>query len=80
MYSSLLFWLSPYIDSQHIFNVRISNRTSRTGALRNYFFLLFEFQQQNRIFDQSIGIWELTSLMGDATDLESIDTDSKSPL
>jgi putative ABC transport system permease protein len=67
----------PYVDSQHIFDINISDRGSRAAYPRNWFSVpeFLDFQEKNRIFDRSIGIWEETSLMGAATALESLDTD-----
>ncbi|MGA8026779.1 MAG: ABC transporter permease, partial [Bryobacteraceae bacterium] len=74
---SVLLHPFPYVDSEHIFDLEISDRSSRAAFPRNWFSVpeFLDFQKENRIFDRSMGVWEETSLMGDATALESLDTD-----
>jgi hypothetical protein len=45
---------------------------------RNYFSIpeFLDYQQQNHIFDQSMGIWEETTLMGGPDHPEPFDTDT----
>jgi putative ABC transport system permease protein len=67
----------PYLDSQHIYDMQIKDRTVNASAARNWFSIpeFLDFQQQNRIFDRSLGVWEQTTMLGDPSSPESLDTD-----
>ena len=67
----------PYVDGNRIYDVEIHDRTRNAAAVQNWFGLreFLDFQEQNHIFDQSFGIWEQTTLLGDASAPESLDTD-----
>ncbi|MBV9266937.1 MAG: ABC transporter permease, partial [Acidobacteriaceae bacterium] len=67
----------PYVDSQHIYDMEIKDRTATGSASRNWFSVpeFLDVQQQNGIFDRSIGVWEQSTMLGDSSSPESLDTD-----
>ena len=67
----------PYVDSQHIYDMQIKDRTTNASAARNWFSVpeFLDFQQQNHIFDRSLGVWEQATMLGDPSSPESLDTD-----
>src|SRR5690242_11906522 len=48
----------PYVDSQHIYDMQIKDRTTNASAARNWFSVpeFLDFQQQDHIFDRSLGV------------------------
>jgi FtsX-like permease family len=67
----------PYIDSHRIFQIRIHDSATSEGEGRNYFSLpeFLDYQEQNHIFDRTMGVWEETVLMGSSGVLEPLDTE-----
>ena len=67
----------PYLDSHRIFDIRIHDSSTGEGEGRNYFSLpeFLDYQEQNHIFDRTMGVWEETVLMGSPGALEPLDTD-----
>ncbi len=67
----------PYFDSQRIYEIEIRDLTSNAAAIRNSFSVpeFLDIQKENQIFDQSLGVWEESTLLGDASSPESLDTD-----
>ena len=67
----------PYVDSHRIFGIRIHDSATSEGEGRNYFSLpeFLDYQEQNHIFDRTMGVWEETMLMGSSGALEPFDTD-----
>jgi putative ABC transport system permease protein len=68
----------PYTEGERIFGIAIHDRNSTDPYGRNYFSIpeFLDYQQQNHIFDQSMGIWEETTLMGGPDHPEPFDTDT----
>src|SRR5438270_7387836 len=68
----------PYQDSEHIYGFRIVPNTSGSAGHRNYFSVpeFLDYQQQNRIFADTMGVWETTTLMGAGDRLQPLDTDN----
>ena len=67
----------PYLDSQRIYDVSIRDRTSNSSTPRNWYTApdFLDLQQQNRVFDRTIGVWELSTMLGEPTSPEALDTD-----
>jgi len=67
----------PYVDGNRVHDVIIHDLTRNSAPVRNWFWLreFLDFQAQNHIFDRSFGIWEKTTLLGDPSAPESLDTD-----
>jgi len=67
----------PYTDSSHIYGFRIVGNASNAAADRNYFSVpeFLDYQQRNRIFRDTMGVWETTTLMGSGDRLQPLDTD-----
>jgi putative ABC transport system permease protein len=67
----------PYTDSNRIYGFRIVETNGQGGQDRNYFSVpeFLDYARQNRIFTDTMGIWEATSLMGSGDRLEPLDTD-----
>jgi putative ABC transport system permease protein len=68
----------PYTDGQRLYAINIHD-SSQSGPDGREFFSVPEFldyQRQNTIFSESMGIWETTVLLGDANAPESLDTDT----
>ncbi|MBZ5593672.1 MAG: ABC transporter permease [Acidobacteriia bacterium] len=68
----------PYTDSDRIYGFRIVERNSNGPQDRNYFSVpeFLDYQRQNRIFTDTMGVWETTTLMGAGDRLEPLDTDT----
>jgi len=68
----------PYKDSDRIYGFRIAETNSKEGQDRNFFSVpeFLDYQRQNRIFTDTMGVWETTSLMGSGDRLEPLDTDT----
>ncbi len=68
----------PYKDSQRIYGFRIVETNGKSGEDRNFFSVpeFLDYQQRNRIFTDTMGVWETTSLMGSGDRLEPLDTDT----
>lgn len=68
----------PYTNSERIYGFEIDERNSKEAVGRNYFSVpeFLDYQQQNRIFTDTMGVWETTSLMGSGERLEPLDTDT----
>jgi putative ABC transport system permease protein len=68
----------PYTDSERIYGFRIAETNSKGAEDRNFFSVpeFLDYQRQNRIFTDTMGIWETTSLMGSGDHLEPLDTDT----
>jgi hypothetical protein len=67
----------PYLDSHRIFGIEIHDTAAAEGDYRNYFSVLefLDYQEQNHIFDRTIGIWEETVLLDSSRALELLETD-----
>jgi putative ABC transport system permease protein len=67
----------PYFDSQRIYEIEIRDRTTNATAIRNWFSVpeFLDIQQQNQVFDRSLGVWEESTLLGDPSSPGSLDTD-----
>lgn len=68
----------PYIDGAHIYGFEIRDRNSKAEYGRNFFTVpeFLDYQRQNRIFRDTMGVWETTTLMGSGDHLEPLDTDT----
>ncbi len=68
----------PYTDSDRIYGFRIVETNSKGAQDRNYFSVpeFLDYQQQNRIFTDTMGVWETTTLMGSGDRLAPLDTDT----
>lgn len=68
----------PYTGSERIYGFRIVETNSKGAQDRNYFSVaeFLDYQQQNRIFTDTMGVWETTTLMGSGDRLEPLDTDT----
>src|SRR5271168_121035 len=67
----------PYTSSDRIYGFRIVEPNSKGAAEdRNYFSVpeFLDYQRQNRIFTDMMGVTETTSLMGTGDRLEPLDT------
>ncbi len=62
----------PYTASDRIYGFRIVEQN------RNYFSVpeFLDYQRQNRVFTDTMGVWETTMLMGSGERLEPLDTDT----
>jgi putative ABC transport system permease protein len=67
----------PYIDSHRQFGFRIHDGASNQQSGRNWFSVpeFLDYQEQNHIFDRTMGVWEETVLMGGPGTPEPLDTD-----
>src|SRR5215469_1009758 len=67
----------PYLDSHHICQIRIHDSATAETEGRNYFPVpeFLDYQEQNHVFDRTMGVWEETVLMGSSGALEPFDTD-----
>src|SRR3569833_592322 len=67
----------PYFDSGRIYDIQIRDRTRNGTAIRNWFSVpeFLDIQLQNQVFDRSLGGWEDSTLLGDPSSPESLDTD-----
>src|SRR5689334_7947468 len=68
----------PYTDSDRIYGFRIVETNSKGAQDRNYFPVpeFLDYERQNRIFRDTMGIWETTTLLGSGDRLEPLDTDT----
>ena len=68
----------PYTDSARIYGFRIVAGGGNTAPDRNYFPVpeFLDYQQRNRIFTDTMGVWETTTLMGSGDRLQPLDTDT----
>lgn len=68
----------PYTNSDRIYGFQIVERNSKEAYGRNYFTIpeFLDYQRQNRIFTDTMGVWETTTLMGSGDRLEPLDTDT----
>jgi putative ABC transport system permease protein len=68
----------PYADSERIYGFQIVESNSSGAQDRNYFSVaeFLDYEQQNRIFTDTMGVWETTMLMGSGDRLEPLDTDT----
>jgi putative ABC transport system permease protein len=68
----------PYRDSGRIYGFQIAETNGKDGQNRNFFSVpeFLDYQGQNRIFTDTMGIWETTTLMGSGDRLEALDTDT----
>jgi|SRR5579872_1745742 len=66
----------PYTNSDRIYGFKIVEKNS-TGRGRNFFSVpeFLDYQRQNRIFTDTMGVLETTSLLGSGDRLEPLDTD-----
>ncbi len=48
----------PYLDSQHIYDIAVQDRTARASTARNWFSVaeFLDIQEQNRVFDRTLGV------------------------
>ncbi len=67
----------PYTNDDRIYGFQIAERNSKAFG-RNYFTVpeFLDYQRQNRIFTDTMGVWETTSLLGSGEQLEPLDTDT----
>ncbi len=68
----------PYTDSDRIYGFRIVETNGKGAEDRNFFSVpeFLDYQRQNRIFTDTMGISEATTLMGSGDRLEPLDTDT----
>src|SRR5580658_657380 len=68
----------PYADSERIYGFRVVETNSKGAQDRNYFSVpeFLDYERQNRIFTDTMGVWEETTLMGSGDRLEPLDTDT----
>jgi putative ABC transport system permease protein len=68
----------PYTDSDRIYGFRIVEPNGQGAEDRNFFSVpeFLDYQRQNRIFTDTMGIWETTTLMGSGDRLQPLDTDT----
>ena len=68
----------PYTGSERIYGFRIVEGNSNGLQDRNYFSVpeFLDYQRHNRIFTDTMGVWETTTLMGSGDRLEPLDTDT----
>jgi putative ABC transport system permease protein len=68
----------PYANSDRIYGFQIVERNSKEAYGRNYFTVpeFLDYQRQNRIFTDTMGVWETTTLLGSGERLEPLDTDT----
>ena len=69
-----------YTDSERIYGFRIVETNGKGAEDRNFFSVpeFLDYQRQNRIFTDTMGIWETTTLMGSGDRLQPLDTDTVS--
>lgn len=68
----------PYTDSSRLYGIRIHDSASGPEDGRNYFSVpeFLDYQEQNHIFDRTMGVWEDTVLLGSSAGTrEPLDTD-----
>ena len=69
----------PYTNADRIYGFRIGEANSK-GAQedRNYFSVpeFLDYQRQNGVFTDTVGVWETTNLLGSGDRLEPLDTDT----
>jgi putative ABC transport system permease protein len=67
----------PYADGNRLFDVRIHDSAAAPSQIRNSFSIpeFLDYQQQNDIFDRTMGVWEVTALMGGPSAPEPLDAD-----
>jgi putative ABC transport system permease protein len=67
----------PYTQSERIYGFQIVETNGKAEG-RNYFSVpeFLDYQQQNRIFTDTMGVWESTTLMRSGDRLEPLDTDT----
>ena len=68
----------PYTNSERIYGFRIVEANSTGAQDRNYFSVpeFLDYERQNRIFTDTMAVWETTTLMGSGDRLEPLDTDT----
>jgi len=68
----------PYADSERIYGFRIVDTNGKGAQDRNYFTVpeFLDYERQNRIFTDTMGVWETTSLLGSGDRLEPLATDT----
>jgi putative ABC transport system permease protein len=68
----------PYTDGQRIFGITIRNRNSTELYPRNWFSIpeFLDYQRENHIFADSMGVWEETVIMGGSGVPEAFDADT----
>src|SRR5260370_28503294 len=69
-----------YANSERIYGFRIVETNSTGAQDRNYFSVpeFLDYERQNRIFTDTMAVWETTTLMGSGDRLEPLDTDTVS--
>jgi len=67
----------PYIDANRLYEIEIHDRTTKAAAIRNMFSVpeFLDIQEHNQVFDHSFGVWEESTVLGDPSSPESLDTD-----
>jgi putative ABC transport system permease protein len=67
----------PSIDSHRLFGIRIHDSAANQSQSRNWFSVpeFLDYQEQNHIFDRTMGVWEKTVLLGGSSAPEPLDTD-----
>ena len=67
----------PYTDAQHIYQIRIRDAGNGADSGRNTFSIpeFLDYQQQNHIFDRTMGVTEESVVMGDSAARELFDVD-----
>lgn len=75
---SVLLHPFPYADSDRIYGFQIVERDNAAARGRNYFTVpeFLDYQEKSRVFMDSMGIWETTTLMRSGDDLVPLDTDT----
>src|SRR3569833_2307024 len=65
----------PYFDSNRIYDIEIQDQTTNATASRNSFSVpeFLDLQEQNQVFDHSLGVWEESTLLGDPGSPDSLD-------
>src|ERR1700730_11344684 len=68
----------PYNGSERIYGFQIVETNGKEAQNRNYFSVpeFLDYERQNRIFTDTMGVWEMTTLMGSGDRLEPLDTDT----
>jgi putative ABC transport system permease protein len=68
----------PYTGSDRIYGFQIVEANGKEAQNRNYFSVpeFLDYERQNRIFTDTMGVWEMTTLMGSGDRLEPLDTDT----
>src|SRR5260370_8503844 len=64
----------PYANSERIYGFRIVETNSTGAQDRNYFSVpeFLDYERQNRIFTDTMAVWETTTLMGSGDRLEPL--------